>query len=235
MVKSVSWTEYIYTDKCDAQFKSWIEIDNGARSLTEIRKVHGLYVLKKNSPTLANLRQALPEPSIHGYKVWSSSFLIMDYLESYPIAKGAGVLDIGCGWGLLGIFCAKNYKAKVTSIDADEWVFPYLRVHAAMNDVKINTNTCRYEDIKPSTLSKKQFLAGGDICFWDELVDPLYDLIARAVRCGVKYIIIADPGRSPFMKLVRRCKKAFGAELIPWEIKKPKSESGYLMVIRLDE
>ncbi len=203
--------------------------------MSEIKKVHGIYVLKKNSPTLANLRQALPEPSIHGYKVWSSSFLIMDYLNEQPIEKGASVLDIGCGWGMLSIYCAKTFKAKVTAVDADEWVFPYLRVYAAMNSVRIKSLTCRYEDIKSSLLARQDFMAGGDICFWDELVDPLYDLIAKAIRKGVKYIIIADPGRSPFMKLAKRCKKAFGAQLIPWQITKPKRDSGYLLVIRLDE
>ncbi|WP_317929147.1 class I SAM-dependent methyltransferase [Halioxenophilus sp. WMMB6] len=199
--------------------------------MSEIKKVHGLYVFKKNSPTLAKLRDALPEPSIHGYKVWSSSFLIMDYLQYEPIEKGSRVLDIGCGWGMLGIYAAKTFKAKVTGVDADEWVFPYLRVHAAMNDVSVATKTCRYEDIKPALLAKQDFMAGGDICFWDDLVDPLFNLIERAVAAGVGYIIIADPGRSPFMRLARRCKKAFKAQLVPWQIKTPRSDSGYLLII----
>ncbi|BFM07425.1 class I SAM-dependent methyltransferase [Halioxenophilus aromaticivorans] len=200
--------------------------------MSEIKKVHGIYVLKKNSPTLANLRQALPEPSIHGYKVWSSSFLIMDYLKYEPFDIGSSVLDIGCGWGMLGIYCAKSFKAKVTGVDADEWVFPYLRVHAAMNDVKVKTHTSLYQDIPANMLTKHDVMLGGDICFWDELVEPLYDLVSRAVKKKVGYIIIADPGRSPFMKLAKKCKKDFGGELIPWQITKPRADSGYLLVIR---
>lgn len=200
--------------------------------MSEIKKVHGIYVLKKNSPTLANLRQALPEPSIHGYKVWSSSFLIMDYLKYEPFDIGSSVLDIGCGWGMLGIYCAKSFKAKVTGVDADEWVFPYLRVHAAMNDVKVKTHTSLYQDIPANMLAKHDVMLGGDICFWDELVEPLYDLVSRAVKKKVGYIIIADPGRSPFMKLAKKCNKDFGGELIPWQITKPRADSGYLLVIR---
>lgn len=200
--------------------------------MSEIKEVHGIYVLKKNSPTLANLRSALPEPSIHGYKVWSSSFLIMDYLKQEPFSNGANVIDIGCGWGMLGIFCAKAFKAKVTGVDADEWVFPYLRVHAAMNSVKIKTLTCRYEEIKPSLLAKQEAMFGGDICFWDELVGPLFDLIGKALANGVSYIIVADPGRSPFMKLAKKCKKEYGAKLVPRQISQPRSDSGYLLVIR---
>jgi predicted nicotinamide N-methyase len=200
--------------------------------VSEIKKVHGIFVLKKNSPTLASLRQALPEPSIHGYKVWGSSFLIMDYLKYEPFDIGSRVLDIGCGWGMLGIFCAKSYKAKVTGVDADEWVFPYLRVHAAMNDVKVKTQTSLYQDIPKTMLAKQDVMLGGDICFWEELVEPLYDLVSRAVANKVGYIIIADPGRSPFLKLAKKCKKNFGGELIPWQITKPRADSGYLLVIR---
>lgn len=180
---------------------------------------------------MANLKQALPEPSIHGYQVWSSSFLIMDYLNQDPLNKGSKVLDIGCGWGMLSIFCAKTFKAKVTSVDADEWVFPYLRVHAAMNSVKITTKTCRYEDIDSTLLKKQNFMAGGDICFWDDLVNPLFTVISNAVENGVERIIIADPGRSPFMKLSKKCKKAFGGKLISWSITSPKKYNGYLLEI----
>lgn len=200
--------------------------------MSEIKKVHDIFVLKKNSPTLANLKNALPEPSIHGYKVWSSSFLIMDYLKYEPIEQGDLVLDIGCGWGMLGIYCAKTFNAKVTGVDADEWVFPYLRVHAAMNEVKVKTLNSRYEDIKTALLTKHDAMFGGDICFWDELVDPLYSLISRAVDQGVGYIIVADPGRSPFMKLAKKCKKDFGGKLVPWQISKPRQDAGYLLVIR---
>lgn len=201
--------------------------------MSEIKKIHDIFVLKKNSPTLTNLRQALPEPSIHGYKVWSSSFLIMDYLKDNPLETADSVLDIGCGWGMLGIYCAKTFNAKVTGIDADEWVFPYLRVHAAMNDVKIKTLNCRYQDIQSSLLAKQGVVLGGDICFWDELVDPLFELINLAVSQHVGRIIIADPGRSPFMKLARKCKKEFGGKLIPWQITKPRKDSGYLLEIRM--
>lgn len=194
--------------------------------------LHDLFVLKKNSPTLKSLKDSLPEPSIHGYQVWGSSFLIMDYLLKHPLPKRAGFLDIGCGWGMLSVFCAKHFSAKVTAVDADEWVFPYLRVHAAMNQVAVTTLHSRYEDVERKLLKKQKLMAGGDICFWDELVEPLYNIISAAVEASVDQIIIADPGRSPFMKLARRCKKSFNATLEPYSITQPKSDSGYLLIIK---
>ena len=31
-------------------------------------------------------------------------------------------------------------------------------------------------------------LIAADICFWDELVDPVYNLVKRAVNAGVKKV-----------------------------------------------
>ncbi|GLS27411.1 class I SAM-dependent methyltransferase [Marinibactrum halimedae] len=197
-----------------------------------IKKVRGVYVMRKKNPALRKLRKRLPPPSIHGHRVWSSSFLIMDYLKHYPIDDGAKVMDIGCGWGMLSVYCAKTYNAKVTAVDADRWVFPYLRVHAAMNQVKVKTKQEKYQKLKRKTLAKQDFIAGGDICFWDNLVEPLYKMIKKAVEEGVPYIIVADPGRPPFLRLAKRCKKKFGAELVPWRVDDPKTAAGYLMVIR---
>jgi len=73
---------------------------------------------------------------------------------------------------------------------------------------------------------------GGDICFWNELIDPLYSLIKKSLKNGVNTIVIADPGRSPFLKLAKKCKKKFGAELREVSIKDPVEEEGYLLIIR---
>jgi cyclopropane fatty-acyl-phospholipid synthase-like methyltransferase len=47
------------------------------------------------------------------------------------------VLELGCGWGLVGIACAKTFQAQVTGLDADAAVFPYLQLHAARNGVRL--------------------------------------------------------------------------------------------------
>ena len=75
-------------------------------------------------------------------------------------------------------------------------------------------------------------ILGGDICFWNELIAPLYKLIKKSLKNGVKTIIIADPGRSPFLKLAKKCKKKFNAELIEVKLKDPVKEEGYLLIIK---
>ena len=43
----------------------------------------------------------------------------MDYLGCQGLPEGVKVLEVGCGWGLAGIFCAKHFRAVVTGVDAD--------------------------------------------------------------------------------------------------------------------
>ncbi|MFQ3199614.1 MAG: putative nicotinamide N-methyase [Zhongshania sp.] len=200
-------------------------------ALKDISIVNDVLILKKNHKLIRRMQRTLPEPEIHGYQVWGSSFLIMDYLLKNPPKKKAKITEIGCGWGILGVSCAQQFKAKVTAVDADEHVFPYLDAHALLNDVKISTRTARYEHLKPADLKDHSHMLGGDICFWDSLVKPLFSAITAARDAGVSTIIIADPGRPPFHKLAKRCQKAFGATLVSREISSPKKLSGELLII----
>ena len=197
-----------------------------------IKEVRGLKLFKKKHKTIKKLLKETSVPEIHGDKVWYSSYLILDYLQEHPPEKGAKILEIGCGWGILGIHCVKEFKSKVTGVDADENVFPFLEIHAKLNKTKITPLVSRYESLKGGLLAEQDMILGGDICFWDELIEPLYKLIKKAVKNGVETIIIADPGRSPFNKLAKRCKKEFGAELLDVEMDNPYKEDGYLLIIR---
>ena len=51
-------------------------------------------------------------PALHGHKVWPTSFVLLDYLHQRGVAPQARVLELGCGWGLVGIACAKTFQAR---------------------------------------------------------------------------------------------------------------------------
>jgi len=74
-------------------------------------------------------------------------------------------------------------------------------------------------------------LIAADICFWDELVDPVYNMVNRAVKAGVKKIVIADPERPTFHEMAERCMDKHGAEVIEWSTAKPIKASGALLVL----
>ena len=102
-----------------------------------MRRAHGLKILNARHKEIRRLKREGHVAEIHGNKFWNSSFLIMDHLRRHPLAKRTRVLEIGCGWGLLGLYCAKRFGCRVHGIDADAHVLPYLQLHADVNEVKM--------------------------------------------------------------------------------------------------
>jgi predicted nicotinamide N-methyase len=183
-------------------------------------------------PEMRKLRRDGHIASIHGNKHWPSADLLMDFLEQHPLPKRKRVLDVGCGWGLGGIYCARTFKSKVTGVDADDAVFPFLHAHAQLNDVKVDTHHGDFKSVKGKVLNDVHTIIGSDICFWDEMVKPLYKLIDRALDAGAKRIAIADPGRSPFYALAEKCAKKLDADLIDWTSEEYPQIDGAVLYIK---
>ena len=183
-------------------------------------------------PAIRRVKRQQIHPSIHGDKLWKSSLLLIDYLNKNPPEHTAKVLDVGCGWGISGIWCAKALGSEVTSVDADQNVFPYLNAVAELNRVKVRTMTSRFEELGNKQLAQFDMLIAADICFWEELVDPVCNMINRAVEAGVKHIVIADPERSPFFEMAERCIDEHCADLIEWRTHRPVQARGALMIIQ---
>jgi predicted nicotinamide N-methyase len=132
-------------------------------------------------------------------------------------------MEVGCGWGLAGIYCAKKHGAIVTGVDKDPDVFPYLRLHADINREEITTLKADLRKIKKKDLKQMDVLIGADICFWDNMVDPLRKLIQKALKNGVRQVLISDPGRPTFEKIVDFFSKRGIGEVYDWDTRRPKS------------
>ena len=196
-----------------------------------VRQAFGLTICKNSHPEIRKLRRRVGEAEIHGNKFWKSTFLLMDYLREYPIEKGSKVLEIGCGWGLGGIFCAKEFGAQVTSLDADSSVFPFLEFHAELNDIEITTWHNRYEKIRVVDFQAFDLVIGADICFWDSMSDLLFNLARRAHRSGTARVVMTDPGRPPFRSMAERAMHSLDANYTDWFVHHPFNASGLVLDI----
>ncbi len=199
-------------------------------SYTE-KKVYGVRVFNGRHKKIRDLKKQGYHAEIHGNKFWKSSYLLMDYLEKNPIASGSRVLEVGCGWGIAGIYAAKKFDSHITGLDADDNVFPYMQVHADANGVEHTSWHCRFEKVKPKDLQNFDVIIGSDICFWEEMSKPLYSLVKNARSVGVPRIIFADPGRDPFRTLAEACEKKLGGDFLDWEVRKPEKANGWLMTL----
>ncbi len=196
-----------------------------------IYQAYGIYFLESKHRLIRRLKKAY-QPSVHGHKAWNASFLLMDYLQHEPLAKRSRVLEVGCGWGPGAVFCASRFKARVTALDIDKDVFPFLDVMAALNDVDIAHMTSRFEKLTAEDLSAFDVVVGSDICFWDKMIKPLNRLVSRALDGGVKRFIITDPGRPPFYEFCDLARKKHDVELMEWYATEPEYFAGEVVEIR---
>jgi predicted nicotinamide N-methyase len=194
-------------------------------------RFRGVTMPTSSHPAVRQVRRQGAFPSIHGNKLWKSSRLLIDYLHKNRPAHCKTVIDVGCGWGISGIWCAKTLGSQVTSVDADPDVFPFLEASANLNGVSLTPLVSSFEKLSTRQLSRFDMLIAADICFWDELADPVFNMVTRAVKAGVKHIVIADPERSPFFDMARRCEDRYCAEIIEWQTQSPISASGAIMVL----
>ncbi len=195
------------------------------------RQFRGVTMPTASHPAIRRVRRQGNLPSIHGNKLWKSSCLLIDYLHKHPPTHHQRVLDVGCGWGIGGIWCAKQFGSRVTSVDADPDVFPFLEEVATLNKVTTEPLVSRFEALTTRQLAQYDVLIAADICFWDELVRPVYNMVNRAVRAGVKHIYIADPERSTFLEVADRCVEKHCADLLEWRTSGSISARGAIMVI----
>lgn len=198
-------------------------------SPTHSREAFGLQILKNSHPDIRRLKREGGDASLHGNKFWKSTFLLMDYLSECPPDKGCRILELGCGWGLGGIFCAKEFDAHVIALDADDSVFPYLEHHAALNGVEIDTIQMRFEEVTVEHLTQFDMIIGADICFWDSLVGPIQDLIDRAMEAGVERVLLTDPGRPTFRSVADHFHKTLDAVYSDWDVPEPHNAWGLVL------
>ena len=195
------------------------------------RRFRGVRMPTGSHPAIRRVKRQGVQPSIHGNKLWKSSCLLIDYLKTNPPEHCKSIIDVGCGWGISGIWCARTFSSRVTSVDADPDVFPFLQATADLNGVATEHLVSRFENLSTKQLAQYDMLIAADICFWDELVKPVTNMVNRAVKAGVKQILIADPERSPFFEVAERCADKHCAEVVEWQTSGSIDASGAIIVI----
>ncbi len=203
-------------------------MNNKARK-THIR-AYGLTVPLSNHKDVKKLKNEF-SPVVHGNKVWSSSWLLIDYINKNGFVPGLSVLEIGCGWGLSGIYCVKKQKAHVTGIDMDDEVLPYLELMAEKNKVTVDFKKLGFDQVRRNILKDVDVIIGSDICFYESMTDSLRRLIQRAKNAGVQQIMIADPGRQPFDDLAALYAGKNGSEVLEWSTRRPRNIYGRILKI----
>ena len=199
---------------------------------TKIR-AHGMRVLLARHPEVRRLKRN-NTPSSYGNRLWTSSWVLMDYLKRKGLKQGARVMEVGCGWGLAGIYCAKKHGAVVTGADIDPDVFPFLQLHADVNKVNIDTMEKGFDGLRGKHFEDFDVVIGSDICFWEDQIHSLKKLILRALRAGVQRVILSDPGRTTFEELGGYFVDKEVGKLRDWTTHRPRRIQGRILELNID-
>ena len=80
---------------------------------------------------------------------YASSFLVTSFLNVHPVLNGSKVLDVGCGYGFIGITIKKITAADVDLIDVNKRALHLCERNIKLNKVKCNIiySDC-YEEVK---------------------------------------------------------------------------------------
>jgi predicted nicotinamide N-methyase len=167
-----------------------------------------------NDPQIRALVRAGERPTEFGHKVWASSWVLLDHLAARPIPlRGLRVLEVGCGWGLVGIYLAKVHACDVTCTDLDAHVLPIVRLQAELNGVAVETERASFADLSGEFLRGFDLIVGVEVCYCEEAGRDMVQLVDRAFSSGVQQILITDPGRPDFDDLLAHSAKHYHPSL----------------------
>tara|TARA_Y100001973_G_C5130924_1_gene297735 strand:+ start:396 stop:983 length:588 start_codon:yes stop_codon:yes gene_type:complete len=163
-------------------------------------QIKGIDIPTSAHPEIKKLKKKYNVHSLHGNKVWNSTFVLIDLLDQCSFLN-ENVADLGCGWGVLSSYLQKK-GASVTGYDADKTVKPYFDLVSKLMDVNPKFKNI---DIfsKDLPMSHDVYIAC-DVCFWEGQIDNWITLIEEIVYQD-KQLIMCDPGRESFWDLLKKC------------------------------
>lgn len=184
-------------------------------SLERIKDICGLQYFTGAHSEIQKLFRSGQRPKEFGNKVWETSLRLIEFLDRNPDQwKGLRVLEIGCGWGLVGVYLAKVHSCRVTCCDLDPYVLPVVDIHSQFNGISVATKTARFSDWKSEDLKNFDLIIGAEVCYSEEVAIELSQMMERAFFAKVQQVMIADPGRPDFEEVLMQCRAFSKVELL---------------------
>jgi len=185
--------------------------------------IKGIEIPTSKHPEIKKLKRQYNVHSLHGNKVWNSTFVLLDYLDKYNFYN-ASIADLGCGWGVLSSYMQKQ-GSEVTGYDADESVKPYFDLVAKLMETKPRFKNI---DIFSNDLPMHHDIyIACDVCFWEGQIDSWITLIEELAYQD-KVLIMCDPGRESFWELLKSCQVPYIIERK--FIQEPKKTDAYIVM-----
>jgi len=195
----------------------------------KLRTYAGTQVYMASHPKIRACFRGKRRPEHHGHRLWEATMDLMGLMEQ---ERPRSVLDIGCGWGILGVHLARSCGAEVICSDADSRLEPIVLAHAELNAVPVEFRCRSFAALSADDLAK-ELVVGSEICYSEEVVVELQGMLDRAQQAGTGRVVIIDPGRPDFEDLCRYALKNYDADLRDHESKED-GKTRQLLTVRFD-
>ncbi|MGK0367336.1 MAG: putative nicotinamide N-methyase [Thermoproteota archaeon] len=180
-----------------------------------IKEAHDIKYYTGLHPKMKAHYKENKRPTEFGNKIWATSLVLIKYLkENQDQYKGLRVLEVGCGWGLIGVYLAKHLGCDVVCSDLDPLVLPIVEMHAQLNETSLSIKKASFNDFTLDYLKGFDLIIGAEICYSDEITLDIIELIKRSFQVNIKSFIIADPGRPDFEDCIMYCQSNHETKLI---------------------
>jgi predicted nicotinamide N-methyase len=124
---------------------------------------------------------------------WGGGIVLARHLLDHPQkVRGARVLDLGCGGGVVGIAAALAGAKSVLAVDADAMAITAATMNAEANAVVVETLRCDVRRLKGQAVD---LILVGDLFYELELAKAVSAFLDRAAKPPVE-VLVGDPGRT---------------------------------------
>lgn len=128
-------------------------------------------------------------------QTWTSGVVLAALVSRWPL-RGARVLELGCGLGLVGVAAAAA-GARVTVSDRSRHALAFAAVNAEVNGVAVDPVRCEWTDPAPlAAAGPWDLVLAADVLYDERSARLLLELLPHVVAPGGA-AWLADPGRRP--------------------------------------
>lgn len=125
--------------------------------------------------------------------LWGGGLALARYILDHPaLAAGLGILDLGCGSGLVGIAAAKSGAERVLAADIDPYAIAAAGLNAALNGVRLRTIAA---DLTAASPPAVDLVLIGDLFYEQCLAEKVSMFVDRCLDSKIA-VLIGDPGRA---------------------------------------
>jgi predicted nicotinamide N-methyase len=141
------------------------------------------------------------EPPYWAYP-WGGGIVLARHILDHPqTVKGAKVLDLGCGGGVVAIAAMLAGAASVLAVDVDPMAVAAIALNTEANGVAVETVKSDVRDLKTPAVD---LILVGDLFYDPALAKAVTAFLDAASKSGIE-VLVGDPGRTtlPRKRLAR--------------------------------